>query len=136
MTLLKIKEFAVANKACYSQLNKFNEFITIGDELSAWQTVFGNYAWLSNKGFVMKQSEVEKLANGIGKTWYNNGKICIEFTYKNGKRDGLYRLWHENGQLFEEFTYKEGKKDGLYRRWHPSGLLLAEVTYKNDVLDL
>lgn len=52
MTLSEIKEFAIANKACKAQLNKFIEFITNGDELSAWQTVLGNYNWLRSRRLI------------------------------------------------------------------------------------
>ena len=43
MTLKEIKEFAIANKACMPQLNKFIEFIDNGDELSALPIVTGKH---------------------------------------------------------------------------------------------
>jgi hypothetical protein len=46
MTLKQILIFALKHHACEAQLNKFEEFIESGDELSAWQTVQGNIRWL------------------------------------------------------------------------------------------
>ena len=44
---------------------------------------------------------------GEYKSWYENGQLCIECVYKNGKREGKYKWWYKNGQLLEEHVYKE-----------------------------
>lgn len=160
MTLEEIKKLAIDNDACNAQLNKFIQFIESGDELSAWQTVLGNYFWLKNRGFLMPLLEVEKLAGGIGKLWhkygyllreesYKNGKfdgVCrswyhdcnrlkSEYTYKDGVGHGLFRIWNDGFGLEAEFTYVDGKLNGLYRTWYRNGKLEEEVTYKDGQRD-
>ena len=111
-TLEEIKSFAEQHKACDAQYDKFVEFIDNGDELSAWQTVLGNIDWLKGSGLDIDITDVIEKANGVGKTWWKNGQISGECTYKDGKRNGLYRRWYPNGQLEEECAYKDGKRNG------------------------
>jgi hypothetical protein len=131
MTLTEIKKFATENDACESQLNKFNLFLELGDELSAWQTVLGNYSFLYIHKLPFEFSELEILAHGVGKIWHNNGELCIENNYKNGLLDGLYRQWYSNGQLHREINYKCGIYDGSNRKWYSNGKLWGESIYKN-----
>jgi hypothetical protein len=160
MTLQEIKDFALKNGACDAQLDKFVEFIYKGDELSAWQTVLGNYHWLIKYNFPMSFNEIEKLACGIGKIWHEYGYLLEEINYKNGKLNGIYRTWyHDCDRLKSEYTYKDGiihglcrnwndgfgleseytyvdgQLNGLYRRWYRNGKLKSEVIYKNNLRD-
>ena len=63
---------------------------------------------------------------GIFKSWYVNGQLKEETTYKDGKIDKLDRSWNENGQLRVECTYKDNKKDGLCKHWYDNGQLKEE----------
>lgn len=134
MTLEEIKEFAISKGACKSQLNKFIELVDNNDELSAWQTVLGNYDWLHLNCFPMERSEVELCAAGVGKLWHENGQLWYESNYVDGKEHGLCRRWYENGQLYLEINYKEGKLNGLHRAWHPNGQLWIESNYVDGKL--
>ena len=46
-----------------------------------------------------------KLA-GSWVTWYQNGQMKQESSWKNGKQHGLLRCWHKSGQQFSEETWK------------------------------
>jgi len=64
---------------------------------------------------------VDGKEHGISKTWYENGQLKSEITYKFGKYDGNLTLWKNNGQLELKAEYKNGqlinipymKKDSL-----------------------
>lgn len=36
---------------------------------------------------------------GVNRSFYGNGQLLREVTFKNGKREGLFRNWDENGEL-------------------------------------
>lgn len=46
-------------------------------------------------------------------------------------KTGTFRSWYFNGQLLSECTYKDGKLDGIYRKWDSNGKLLTE-SYRRD----
>ena len=37
--------------------------------------------------------------NGEYKVYYDNGQICEEYMYINGKKEGEHKTYHPNGQL-------------------------------------
>ena len=46
--------------------------------------------------------------NGPYNSYYENGNLKTEATYRNGKEDGPIRVYYENGQLWSESKYKNG----------------------------
>ena len=52
--------------------------------------------------------DIYKLS-GICRTYYPDGQLGVESTYKNGKLHGKCKRYYSNGQLEEESTYKDGK---------------------------
>ena len=58
--------------------------------------------------------------NGEFTSYFKDGKIAVESTYKNGKQHGLRKEWYMNGfmytNIFRETEYKEGTpiKDKIY----------------------
>lgn len=137
MTLKYILKFAIKHDACNAQLNKFKKFIQSGDELQAWQTVQGNLNWLKGEYKLrISYKEVYDKSGGIGKTWYDNGQLCLQCTYnENGIREGLSQNWHPNGQLREQITFNEkGEKEGSYQQWYDNGQLASVMQYSNGVL--
>lgn len=129
--LLRIAVQAESEGACKSQLNKFKQFIEQGDYLQAWQTVLGNIEWLKAKNIELP-SDLESLANNVGKTWHDNGNVCIEATYVNGKENGSYKWWYSNGQLYMEATHKDGMRHGLCRIYAHDGKLIDVLYFEND----
>ncbi len=128
--LLRIAVQAESKGACKSQLNKFKKLIEQEDYLQAWQTVLGNKDWL--EGRVELPPDIEQLANNVGKTWHDNGNVCIEATYVNGKENGSYKWWYSNGQLYIEATYKDGMRHGLCRIYARGGKLIDVLYFEND----
>lgn len=47
--------------------------------------------------------------NGNIITYHENGNICSESNYLNGKLDGEFKIYNENGKLMYHYSYKNGK---------------------------
>ncbi|MGQ9622554.1 MAG: toxin-antitoxin system YwqK family antitoxin [Candidatus Caldatribacteriaceae bacterium] len=54
------------------------------------------------------------MEHGTFTKWHENGKIMIQGTYRNGKKDGLWRECLRDGTPKIEGTYKNGVKEGLW----------------------
>jgi len=48
------------------------------------------------------------------KSWYENGNIEVELSYKNGKYDGLYKTYYESGKLYRQFKFKNGDLESKF----------------------
>ena len=71
------------------------------------------------------------LANGTYEKYFDNGRLLVLYTYKNGKKEGLYEEYYENGQLRWRGTYKNGKRKGLYETYNSDGTLVSKCFYVN-----
>lgn len=67
----------------------------------------------------------------IQRTYYPNGQIEWEGSFKNGIPHGLNRRWHENGVLASEIYLKEGVPDGIGKQWDKTGKLILTYEIKN-----
>ena len=68
--------------------------------------------------------------------YWDNGKLRVKGTYKNGKReDGPWVSYHDTGQLHHKGTYKDGKLDGPWIGYHYNGQLHWKGTYKDGKRD-
>ena len=77
--------------------------------------------------------EVNKETPFTGKVLskYENGRIKLEATFKDGQPEGKATAWHENGQKAREGTFKDGKEDGKGTKWYENGQMKSEITYKD-----
>ncbi|RAK66831.1 toxin-antitoxin system YwqK family antitoxin [Hymenobacter edaphi] len=67
--------------------------------------------------------------NGTVKSYYANGQLAAEETYRNGQFDGTCKLYHSNGQLLRETTLRDGLSTGPQREYGADGKLLADEAY-------
>jgi len=77
----------------------------------------------------------KKVEHGTFTKWYENGRVMIQGTYRNGKKDGLWRECLRDGSPKMEGTYKNGVKEGLWTVFYPSGRKHFEGMYRNGVRD-
>lgn len=70
-------------------------------------------------------------AEGIKKSYYENGTLVAETSYNDGKREGIEKVYYESGALNVEIPYKNNKKEGLGKIYNEKGKLTATLTYKN-----
>ena len=59
------------------------------------------------------------------------GLILIGAGCGQSKKDGLRYTYYENGSIKEEYTYKKGVKDGKFRTYSEENWLLSEGIIQN-----
>ena len=71
--------------------------------------------------------------NGLNEIYFENrqGKIKERFTKLNGKKHGIDKTYYEDGTLEKEKSWKNGKEDGLIRWFGKSGQLEEEANWKD-----
>lgn len=79
------------------------------------------------------------LLNGSFKTYYKNGQLHEEGTYKNASnrdaiqfRDGIYRSYDEQGNLYMESEYKDGKPASNYTQSSEEQDYIRELKYQSE----
>jgi antitoxin component YwqK of YwqJK toxin-antitoxin module len=77
----------------------------------------------------------EETTDGVHKTFFKNGKLEREVTYKNNVLDGDYRTYYENGRVHQEKHYKDGKLNGVFKAYDEENVLYFENNYKDDKQD-
>jgi antitoxin component YwqK of YwqJK toxin-antitoxin module len=63
----------------------------------------------------------EQLRHGTWTTWYSNGQVQLEGTYRNDKETGNFTWWHPNGQKAVSGQYVDGLQQGEWVWWHANG---------------
>ena len=81
--------------------------------------------------FIIKEGHQENNRSYNRKSYYKNGKLESEETYKNNKRNGNYKSYYKNGKLESEQNYKEGVSEGLWMEYYKNGKVSFETNYKN-----
>lgn len=69
--------------------------------------------------------------HGLYRRWGTNGKLEVEWNYKNGKLDGISKSWYGDG-VRSEVYYKDGKKHGISKLWYSDGKLSDIEYYINN----
>jgi antitoxin component YwqK of YwqJK toxin-antitoxin module len=70
-------------------------------------------------------------ADGISRSWWPDGKLKQEVTWKDGLKHGSFNFWHENGQKWKEGTSKRDKRDGKWTYYNEDGSKKSEDIYKD-----
>jgi antitoxin component YwqK of YwqJK toxin-antitoxin module len=65
---------------------------------------------------------------------YENRRMRLQLTYKEGEWNGPSLAWYKNGQKAEERNFKNGKMHGLETTWYENGQKWAEGNWKNGKL--
>lgn len=71
------------------------------------------------------------LPYGVVRHHLPNGQPLIDYYYVDGQPSGSYKEWHNNGQIKYEGQYREGKRTGLWRHWDANGNLEKEETFED-----
>tara|TARA_B100000686_G_scaffold354186_1_gene463123 strand:- start:11015 stop:12142 length:1128 start_codon:yes stop_codon:yes gene_type:complete len=107
-----------------------------------WKDVIGH----NSGGGTFDESEGEGLRwewyykngkrDGISRSYWPDGILKQERTWKNGKQDGLYIEWrHTDGRKIREYTYRGGQRDGSQIEYWANGQKKIERTFKNGEED-
>jgi uncharacterized protein len=69
--------------------------------------------------------------DGYWKTFYETGIIKSEGNRLEYQLDSIWKFYDVQGKLILEMTYKEGKKNGFRRTWSPEGMI--EEWFEQDM---
>jgi len=73
----------------------------------------------------MSQQDDDPL-NGLKKEYYPNGKVCKEYTLKDGKIEGSYKFYNMVGKLVSDQYFKDGEPNGYLKTYYENGQLKSE----------
>lgn len=76
-----------------------------------------------------------KFDDGIHRTYFKNGKLEKEISYKSNLLDGVFTSYYEDGRLHQQGCYRSGKLDGIYKAYDEDGILYFEMGYQNGKQD-
>jgi antitoxin component YwqK of YwqJK toxin-antitoxin module len=68
---------------------------------------------------------------GPARTWYDDGGLWIEQSFRAGTLDGPFLERHRNGKKAREGAYARGRKVGTWRVWFDSGVLEEETEWRD-----
>ena len=88
--------------------------------------------YYSDGGIRTEQTYKNKKLNGPSRFYASNGKIEKESIYRDGKLNGITTKYYENGNAKSKENYKQGKLNGVSTEYYENGKIEREVTYKND----
>jgi len=64
--------------------------------------------------------------NGPKKEYYQNGRICKEYTLRDGKIEGSYKFYNILGKLVSDQYFKDGEPNGSLKTYYENGQLKSE----------
>ena len=70
---------------------------------------------------------------GIDRTYYTNGYVQSELTYRKGTLQGEFIYYfEENGKIKQRGTYVDGKMEGILLTFYADSVLKENVMYVNN----
>lgn len=65
------------------------------------------------------------------KIFYKSGKLMMEGSIKDNKREGEWKAYHENGNIWSEGVFVGGERNGYGKNYYENGKLREEGNYTN-----
>jgi len=84
------------------------------------------------KTILSEEFYVDRLLEGVSKTYFENGKIAEILNYKQGKLQGNIKRYSDTGVLLDDLNYENGKRQGIAKFYNIKGKLIYTGSYKND----
>jgi antitoxin component YwqK of YwqJK toxin-antitoxin module len=103
----------------YSQTGQLNYTGYFTDEVSS-----GTWTYYHENGQV---KSIENKTNGNYKFYFDNGQLCFEAIYKNGKLMEVISNFTKDGKMNDPGTLKNGT--GILKLYDPDGKLTETVEY-------
>ena len=83
---------------------------------------------------IKEDDEKEKNINGEYKIYSPNGKILLDYNYKNGEFDGVQKKYFYNSSsLYSVREYKDGVPIGISKVYYPNGNIETMRDYENKI---
>lgn len=80
---------------------------------------------------IAKETYVAGLMNGKSYTYFHNGRVAEEFTWKNNVKEGPWKQYNDDGTMRGEGNYVKGCLDGLVIYYAGKGVKRLEANFKN-----
>ncbi len=64
-----------------------------------------------------------------------DGTVRIREPYQNGILNGMVRSYYSNGIVSEEVSWKQNTKNGLWKQYYQNGSMRLKSWYENDLLN-
>jgi antitoxin component YwqK of YwqJK toxin-antitoxin module len=77
---------------------------------------------------------IRKVKHGFYRSFYPNGQMASEMTYRNDTLVGKEKIYYENGKLSGEFFLVDGKYHGDFKYYFESGKLKQEGKYVDHAI--
>lgn len=81
--------------------------------------------------FLISLTAIAKADDEIKRSYYDDGTLKEETSYRDGKLHGVSKAYYEDGVLKREATYEDGRPEGVGRTYHRNGQLKSEVHFKD-----
>ena len=76
-------------------------------------------------GGIVKKTEVyykKGIRDGMARSFYKDGSICVEGMYKNGMREGHHKWFYEDTKtLYEDIPFIHDRKEGIKKKYFKNG---------------
>jgi antitoxin component YwqK of YwqJK toxin-antitoxin module len=108
-------------------ISAMKRYFNAGDVDGFERVCRGSHEWLRNRGIAYD------LTDGAAECWYDNGQMCEQLNFINGRLHGQRTWWYDNGQLLEQSNYVNGRLHGQSTCWHEDGKVIKQSNYDNGV---
>jgi antitoxin component YwqK of YwqJK toxin-antitoxin module len=116
-------------KACPEQIELFSKLYPDGVSYETQDKLQQLVDEISKQGLNVKWFIKKMKLSCVCRRYYENGQLCWEGNYVNGKRNGVWKEYYDNGQLSWEVNYVAGKEDGVWKTYYENGQLCWEGNY-------
>lgn len=72
--------------------------------------------------------------NGAFKDFNNAGRLILEGTYVNGKKEGIFKAYHPNGALKWETVFKNDNISGHWKYYYPDEKPMLFLSIKDSLI--
>jgi antitoxin component YwqK of YwqJK toxin-antitoxin module len=83
--------------------------------------------WYRNGQLFSEAEFQEDVKNGQVREWTETGSMLLSASVVNGQFDGPYQSWWDNGVVKEQGTFKKGVRQPGYRWFNQDGTLQQEL---------
>ncbi len=63
------------------------------------------------------------------KTFYDNGALSSEWSFKNARLNGAFKTYYDNQATWTAFNFQNGQLEGVGKAFYPDGALFRETNY-------
>lgn len=108
----KIKDWILNDDRVLLQIKRYSNSVLIDESNYTFWAILKETTWTMNgQTYPYKYPQEFIQHEGEEKTYYNDGTLWSEMTWKNGRLNGPAKTYYPNGKLCEEGTWYHGYWD-------------------------